>query len=101
MAEDTNLWSKFVVLALSHEQSPKMDNDFPLFLKNISPREVHDRPPGAGQCTVAGCLGAVPAGVIHVFLFAVKLENNPRLGPGEVHPIVATLARNRVLRHGG
>lgn len=69
-----------------------MGDDFPFFLKDVSPREVYDRPPGAGQCAVAGCLVAVPAGVVYVFLFAVELENDPRLGSGEVHSIVTALA---------
>ena len=76
-----------------------MGDDFPFFLKDVSPREVYDRPPGAGQCAVAGGFVAVPAGVVHVLLFTVELENDPRLGPGEVYSIVTALARNRVLRY--
>ena len=77
-----------------------MGHDLQLLVEDVSPREVHDRPPGAGQCAVAGCLVAVPAGVVHVFLFTVEFENDAHLGPGEVYPVVTALARNRVLRYG-
>ena len=31
-----------------------MGHDLQLLVEDVSPREVYDRPPGAGQCAVAG-----------------------------------------------
>lgn len=78
-----------------------MRYDFPFFLEDIGPGQVYHRPAGAGERPVAGRLLPVSARVIDVLLFAVKLENDPQLGPGEVRSVASTLAHNRVLGHGG
>ena len=67
-----------------------MRHDFPFFLEDIGPGQVYHRPAGAGERPVAGRLLAGLGRVIDVLLFAVKLENDPQLGPGEVRSVAST-----------